>query len=958
MHGLMQRWPLTVEKILDHAATWRAQGEIVAPSPQGGMARGGYGQLGARARRLADSLAGLGLRRGETVAVIGFNTVRQLEAWYAIIGAGGVCQPLPPNLPADRLAALLADGGARIAFVDPEIVEALSPALERLERVVVMSEDGRLPSTDLRRPIAHDALVDQGGADGPWGGAEEESPAVLVHTVGASGQAKGVVWSHRSCVLQGMIAAGPDGLELNSREAVLPLVPFWRAGAWGLVFAAPMAGAKLILPGPNTDAKSIRVLADRESATLTMGAPAELQALHDQYRAEGRRPPSLKRVIAVGAPTPASLVKAWRGDFGVEIRSAWGSAETSGLGAVFDPSEPDLRPPFGVELKTEGGRLKARGAVVADGYLREGAAAGADGFLDTGDLATSDGAGRIAFLSRGDDTVDSGGRPVPARIIEEAALAHPATAQAAVLDPPEGLEQDGPLLVVRRKPDADADKTHYLRFLHQRLGDDAPADVMFVDSLPLDAAGRIDKFALRRSLDRITAPASAFAPTGRIQPLELATAAASAAAMTPSPVIYKPLVLPPEDGGTGDPSPDAESPAASSEPVESGPTADQGATTYVEPEFEPAVDLTEPETAVDAPEAQPAVAATSEAVEELGPLTAVTPPPAETGSGPRPADPDLAGPIDALFAPPTPPEAPEPAEPPGVEASEPFPAPAADDEAASPFAATVRAPRPARRKAPAAARVFLSFTTLLALAPVVLIAVGAVGVREGLIDWRYGLGELMIDWPYKLAMVGLVGGILGLFAALMAGIGRLWRKALASLLLPVAVLAGLLSVKAGGESYPPIHDVATDWTAPIVFSPHLIQARGPEAAPVTPDPFVPMSGGAFMTRRVADVNAETCPGAHTAVLPATPGQAYDLAKAAVRAAGMELFIDDPEHGRLEAVATNPWLGFKDDLAVRVAPDPGGPRTARVDMRSVSRNDTPDFGANCARVSRLIAAIGG
>ncbi len=506
MHGLMQRWPLTVEKILDHAAAWRPDGEIAAPSSGGGMARGSYGQLGARARRLADSLAGLGMMRGERVAVIGFNTTRQLEAWYAIIGAGGVCQPLPPTLPADRLAALLAEGGAKIAFVDATIAEALAPALERLNRVVVMSEDGQVPPTSLARAVAHDALIDQGGLDGPWGGPEEDFPAVLVHTVGASGQAKGVLWSHRSCVLQGMIAAGADGLELNSRAAVLPLAPFWRAGAWGLVFAAPMAGAKLILPGPNTDAKSIRVLADRESATLAMGSPAELQALHDQYRAEERRPPSLKRVIAVGAPTPASLVKAWRGDFGVEIRSAWGSAETSGLGAVFDPSEPDLRPPFGVELKTEGGRLKARGAAVADGYLREGAAAGADGFIDTGDLAASDGAGRIAILGRADDTVDSGGRPIPARIIEEAALAHPSTAQAAVLDPPEGLVQDGPLLVVKRKPDGDADKTHYLRFLHQRLGDDAPADVMFVDSLPLDAAGRVDKFALRRSLERFAAP--------------------------------------------------------------------------------------------------------------------------------------------------------------------------------------------------------------------------------------------------------------------------------------------------------------------------------------------------------------------------------------------------------------------------------------------------------------------
>jgi acyl-CoA synthetase (AMP-forming)/AMP-acid ligase II len=793
MHGLMQRWPLTVEKILDHAAAWRAQGEIVAPSSHGGMARGGYGQLGARARRLADRLAGLGLRRGETVAVIGFNTTRQLEAWYAIIGAGGVCQPLPPNLPADRLAGLLAEGGARIAFADSEILEALAPELERLDHVVAMSDDSAPPPTSLTGAISHDDLVEQGGLDGPWGGADEESPAVLVHTVGASGQAKGVVWSHRSCVLQGMIAAGGDGLDLDSRDAVLPLVPFWRAGAWGLVFAAPMAGAKLILPGPNTDAQSVRVLADRESATLVMGAPAELQALHGQYRAEGRRPPSLKRVIAVGAPTPGDLVEAWRGDFSVEIRSAWGSAETSGLGAVFDPSEPDLE----------------RGA----------------------------------------------------------------------------------------------------------------------------------------------APPSAFAPTGRIEPLEMATAEASAAAMTPRPMIYRPLVLPPESGGAGDAEPPAD-PPVDEDTVSAEPTADASVPTP--PDAETDLDVVAPDSEL---------APNEHAAEQMGDAAGAPEPdlaqPMEAEPDAEPSERALTDAIKALFAPPAPDET--LAEPEaGEQTLEPLSSSALEpdlDETGAPFA-TARSSRPTRRKAPAAARLFLSFTTLLALTPPVLILVGAIGVREGLIDWSYGLGELMINWPFKLASVGLVGGILGLFAALTVGIDRLWRKTLASLLLPVAALAGLTAVKAIGESYPPVHQVATSWSPPIAFSAALIRARGRDAAPVTADPFVPLTSGTFMTRRVADVNAETCPGAHTAVLPATPTQAYALAKAAVLAAGLQLFVDDPLHGRLEAVATDPWLGFKDDLAVRVEADPRGPRAARVDMRSVSRNDTPDFGANCARVSRLIAAIGG
>ncbi len=411
--------------------------------------------------------------------------------------------------------------------------------------------------------------------------------------------------------------------------------------------------------------------------------------------------------------------------------------------------------------------------------------------------------------------------------------------------------------------------------------------------------------------------------------------------------------------------------------MEPEPTLDDAAPTAFEPEPELFADLAEPETVTEEPQAEPTVGAFSAPADDLGPLMGVPTPPAEAeapvapvggpveaASEPAPAEPNLAEPdlieaIDALFAPRAPVEAPPPVEPPEMEAPLTLVEPAPEAEAqAAPFAATARAPRPARRKAPPAAQLFLAFTTLLALTPPLLILAAAIGVREGLIDWRYGLGELMIDWPFKLASVGLVGGVMGLFAALMAGFRRLWRKALISLLLPVAVLGGLFTVKAASDSYPPVHDVATSWSPPIGFSAALIAARGPEAAPVSADPFVPLTATTYMSRRVADVNAETCPGAHTAVLAATPENAYALAKAAVRAAGLQLFIDDPDHGRLEAVATDPWLGFKDDLAVRVTPDPSDPRAAHVDMRSVSRNDTPDFGANCARVSRLIATIGG
>ncbi len=261
-----------------------------------------------------------------------------------------------------------------------------------------------------------------------------------------------------------------------------------------------------------------------------------------------------------------------------------------------------------------------------------------------------------------------------------------------------------------------------------------------------------------------------------------------------------------------------------------------------------------------------------------------------------------------------------------------------------------------RRKPPFLARAVLALTTAIALSPVLLVIVGAILVRTGQIDWRVGLGELMLAWPYKIAMVGVATGILGVFAALLGGFGRLRGPALISLLLPLAVMGAFLGVRAWAGAYPPIHDVATDWTDPIAFSPALLRARGPQAAPVEPNPIVPEEAGTYINRPVSEVNADTCPGARPARLRMSPQLAFQRARQAVLDDGAAMAVDDPGRGRFEATATGLLLGFKDDVAVRVRPDAGG---ARVDVRSVSRNAvSTDLGVNCARVTRIVRAIQG
>ena len=923
MQSPIQSSPLTVDRILRHAAGTHGQAEVVTALSEGAPRRLGYAQLEARVLRLAGALAEGGLKSGDVVAVIGSGTARQLEAWFAIMLTGAACHPINPALPPEEAAALLRAHGDKAVLVDPDLLPALEPSLlklSQLHRVISMGEAGQDFTTRMNGVVSQDALLETAGRPLDQTAAQEGEAALLVHSA-VSGQV--TAWSHRICVLQALAAAGPGGLGLTDQETLLVLTPVWRASAAAALLAATAAGCKLVLPGAHTEPPQIRILADRETVTVALGSPAELQALHDQFRAEGRRPIALSRVIAAGAPCPQPLVRAWRDSFGIEVVSAWGSAETAGLAAAGRLPE-GLLPLFGIELElldADGrprphdgvaiGRLAARGPLVAGA---EGAS-----HLDTGDLATIDGLGRVALLGRADEQVIAAGGQIPAWPLEAAALEHPATARAAAIDPPRGMAADGPVLVVERRPGALAGKPEYLRFLGERLGGLSLGELLFVNSFPVDAAGRIDKGLLRQRLEQLMAPPAPPQAEAVVQP-------------APEPV-QEPLaslVMPHE---TALAAPEAGREPDIAEPVAALALA--GAATQVLFKDEPVVaEFPEVTTPLEVP-----VLATAESAPEIEP-DAAHPPLAEASEA-----------------------APPPAASEGLElgplSPPPSAAPAASGQSEQPMVLRLDS-RPHRERREAHQRrgrteLFLSLIALLAVAPALMVLVGALGVRFELIDWRIGISQLMLDWPSKLGLIAVIGGVFAVFAAVAAGFRRYGLGAIASLLLPLATLAALAWLKAMGDSYPPIHDVATDWTRPVAFSPALLRERGPDAFPVEADPFVPVSSGAFMNRRVAEVNAETCPAAKPATLAAPPAQAYARAKAALQSSGLTIFTDAPAAGRLEATASGLWLGLKDDVAVRVSADASG---SRVDVRSVSRGGVADYGENCRRVSELVRIISG
>jgi fatty-acyl-CoA synthase len=942
MQGPMQSWPLTVDRILDYAATWRPQGEVLTAAVKGAPSRATYAQIGARARRLAAALATLGLKRGDVAGVIGPNSTRQLEAWYAIMGMGGVCHPIKPDLPEETIAALLAMGGDKVVFVDPALLSAVEPALRHapaVEHVIILGEEPRGGQASIKDVLCHETLIRKAGAVEAWGGSEENDPAVLLHTAGASGAAKGVVWSHRSCVLQAMTALGPEGLGLSSQEAVMPLIPFWRAAGWGLAFSGPLSGAKLVFAGAQTGAQAVRVLLDREAVSLAVASPADLQALYAKYREEGRRPYRLTRVVAAGGFCPPALAKAWQSSFGVDLKSAWGLTETSAMGAVWNPLNGEARPPFGLELEivdAEGqpaphdgvaiGRLQARGALAVRGHLG-GPGSSADLPIDTGDLASIDPDGRIRLMGRADETVSAGKAPVPAGQIESAALAHPATAEAAVIDAPQSMGLSGPLLIVQRREGATAGKAEYLRWVGGRIGSElAPAEVLFVDGLPHDAFGRVDKRILREKLDRLAPRIAASTPAPVPEPDPAASEAeqeeaapAIPALMAAGEVIYEPP------------------PPASVEPPKPDPTEPQPLIEIEAEEDVAEASIATSESATDVSQAQEM----SEILQGSGELGEAS---LEGDAGEEAAEPlsnaDVPEPTPALI------EQPEPLLFVAIEPSNP-----------RKRRRKARPGEPERRSrgAPSAARIYLSSAAILACLPALIVASGLAAARLGLADWRYGLHEMLYEWPLRIALVGVVTGAVAVFVGLNVGLRAVWRRAAISLVLPLLTLGALIGVRAYSESFPPLHDVATDWADPIRLSQSLMQARGPDANPVDDDPIIASSGGAYMNRRVAEVDADTCPSAQPVFLPVPPDQAFARAKAALQSEGLQIVTDDLAAGQVEAVAQDLWLGFADDTAIRIRSDPKG---ARVDLRSVSREGQNDLGANCRRVTKLIQAIQG
>lgn len=511
----MQTYQLTIDKFLDHAAKWSGDRELVAAGTDGSVTRFDYAELRDRANRMSGALAALGVRVGDRVGTLAWNTRHHLEIYYSVMGMGAVCHTLNPRLTPAQLAAMINEAEDHVVAVAADLfplVEQVLPNCPGVRHVIQLDDDA---PTGLAQMHRLEALLRERGSAHLWGAFDEHAPAGLCYTSGTTGQPKGVLFTHRSNSLHTLRALQADAVGLTARDVLLLAVPMFHANGWGLPFAAPAVGAKLVLPGRNLDGASLAKLIRDERVTLAVGVQTLWLGLVDHLGKVGEALPSLERVLIGGSSCPESLIRRLESRLGVRVQVSWGMTELSPVGTMSPPSQDAVpgtagRPPFGLDIKLTDaagatlamqrdtlGHLKVKGMSVLNRYFKADAGAlDAEGYFDTGDLAMIDASGNLSICGRAKDLIKSGGEWINPADIEAIVGTHPSVRHVAVIARPDMKWGERPVLVVER--DACDDGLALLDLLRGKVASWwIPDQVVDVEAMPLAATGKIDKVRLR-----------------------------------------------------------------------------------------------------------------------------------------------------------------------------------------------------------------------------------------------------------------------------------------------------------------------------------------------------------------------------------------------------------------------------------------------------------------------------
>jgi 3-(methylthio)propionyl---CoA ligase len=533
--GQMMQMPMLISSLIRHAARHAADTEVVSKRVEGDIHRTNWAGIELRSRKLAQAFARLGCQAGDRIGTLAWNGYRHLEIYYGASGSQLVTHTINPRLFPEQIAWIANDAADSVLCFDLNflpLIEKLAPELTTVKHLVLMTDRAHMPtSTPLPALLCYEELLEAEDGQYRWPEFDENTASTLCYTSGTTGHPKGAVYSHRSTLLHAYGAALPDAMNCSSRDVILPVVPMFHVNAWGIPYSGALVGAKLVFPGPHLDGKSLYELFENEKVTFSAGVPTVWLGLLTYMKTHKLKFSSFKRTVIGGSACPPAMMKTLQEDFGVEVIHAWGMTELSPLGTLSKlmakheslPHEAQQRllekqgrVIYGIDMTiidddghalpwdgVAAGNLVVRGSWVISSYFNRSDSPlvtvdGEAGWFPTGDVATIDADGFMQITDRSKDVIKSGGEWISSIDLENIAMAHPAVHEAAVISCRHPKWDERPLLVVVKKPEAQATAADILGFFEGRIAKwQIPDDVVFVDEIPHTATGKIQKLKLR-----------------------------------------------------------------------------------------------------------------------------------------------------------------------------------------------------------------------------------------------------------------------------------------------------------------------------------------------------------------------------------------------------------------------------------------------------------------------------
>ena len=545
MFGLMQKQSLLISHLIEFAERHHGDGEVVSRRVEGDIHRYTWSDVARRSKQVANTLDAAKLAFSDRVATLAWNGYRHLELYFGVSGSGRVLHTINPRLHPDQIAWIANNAEDKVLCFDMTflpIIQAIHSKCNSIRHWVAMCDADKLPAdTGIPNLVSYEEWIGNQSSDYQWPNFDENSASSMCYTSGTTGNPKAALYSHRSTILHAYAAALPDVMGISARDSILPVVPMFHVNAWGIPYSAALTGAKLVFPGSGMDGKSIYELIEGEGVTYAAGVPTVWQMLLTHMKANGLKFSTLNRTVIGGSACPPAMIQTFMDDYGVEVLHAWGMTELSPLGTLctlknkhLKLSEPEQmkirlkqgRAIFGVDMKIvddagkdlphDGkayGDLLVKGPwVVAEYFKGEGGSPlvkdshGVEWF-PTGDVATIDTDGYMQITDRSKDVIKSGGEWISSIDIENIAVAHPSVLMAACIGVKHPKWDERPIVAVVKKPGIQVTREELLAFYEGKTAKwQIPDDVVFVDSIPIGATGKMLKTKLREQLNDYVLP--------------------------------------------------------------------------------------------------------------------------------------------------------------------------------------------------------------------------------------------------------------------------------------------------------------------------------------------------------------------------------------------------------------------------------------------------------------------